>query len=86
MNPNVLSGRIESIFDVQAESALKNCPVPVMYFRGKRDFVVPAKNFNHIKDVKGDIQIVEFDSDHFLLQRVPGEAWSAIFQFLHEKR
>lgn len=79
--PEVLAGRIQSIFAVNAEAALKACSAPIVYFRGKKDFVVPQKNLARIIAIRSDVKVVEFNTDHFLLQTAPAEAWQAIEKF-----
>lgn len=81
LEPKMLAERIQSIFDVNAEAALKVCPVPIMYFRGQKDLVVPRKNLNRILAIRSDVKVIEFNTDHFLLQSAPAEAWDAIDDF-----
>jgi len=86
VSPNVLAGRIQSIFAVDAQSQLKDCKLPMMYFRGKNDFIVPRKNLDKMLSIKPDIKVVEFDTQHFLLQSAPKEAWQAITTFVADVR
>lgn len=79
--PSVLADRIQSIFNLHAETALINCHVPIVYFRGKKDFIVPEKNLRYIVSIRTDIQVVEFNTSHFLLQSAPVQAWAAIAGF-----
>jgi len=80
--PSVLAHRIQQIFSVNAVNALKNCEVPVVYFRGTKDFVVPEKNLLRIQAVKPEIEVVKFNTQHFLLQSAPKQAWLAIENFV----
>lgn len=82
--PNVLAYRIQQIFMVNAVSALKNCDIPIVYFRGTKDFVVPERNLLNIQAVKPDIEVVRFKTQHFLLQSAPQQAWGAIETFLNQ--
>lgn len=82
VSPKVLADRIQSIFTVNAHQALTDCDVPLIYFRGTRDFVVPQKNLNLITKVKPDIAVARFDTQHFLLQSKPNKAWQEISQFV----
>lgn len=84
VSPKVLADRVRSIFSVNAESALRDCAVPIVYFRGRKDFVVPRKNLDHIVSIRPSIKIVEFDTQHFLLQSAPAQAWVAIAEFSAE--
>ena len=79
--PKVLAYRIQQVFSVNAETELKECIVPMAYFHGKYDFVVPKWNLERILNIKPSIKVVSFDSQHFLLQSRPIEAWAAISAF-----
>jgi pimeloyl-ACP methyl ester carboxylesterase len=81
LNPQVLAERIQAIFSVNAEAALKECSVPIMYFLGKNDFVVPRQNLDRVLAIRSDVKVIEFNTDHFLLQSAPAEAWNAICEF-----
>ena len=80
--PSVLAYRIQQIFMVNAADALKNCDIPIVYFRGTKDFVVPERNLLNIQAVKPGIEVVRFKTQHFLLQSAPQQAWVAIERFV----
>ena len=81
VSPHVLSARIKEIFAVNATKSLRGCSVPVVYFRGIKDIVVPKKNLKEILSVKPDAGVVEFNSQHFLLQSEPEKAVDEIRKF-----
>ncbi len=83
VSPRVLAARIKDIFSVDASEALIKCPVPVAYFRGRKDFVVPKKNLKEILSARPDVIVVEFDEQHFLLQSEPGIALSELKTLEH---
>jgi pimeloyl-[acyl-carrier protein] methyl ester esterase len=80
--PSVLTHRIQQIFAVNAANALQHCDIPIVYFRGTKDFVVPEKNLLNIQAIKPDIGVVKFNTQHFLLQSAPQQAWVAIEKFV----
>ena len=84
VSPHVLSSRIKEIFSVNASESLRNCDVPVVYFRGTRDYVVPYKNLKEIIAVKSGMKVVEFKAQHFLLQSQPEQAFCEIKKFADE--
>ena len=84
VSPSVLSHRIEQIFAVNATESLRNCEVPVVYFRGTKDYVVPKKNLNEILSIKPDVKVVKFNAQHFLLQSNPAQAYREIKRFAEE--
>lgn len=84
VSPRVLSARIRQIFMVNATESLRNCAVPVIYFRGTRDYVAPRKNLVEIMSVKSDIKVVEFNTQHFLLQSEAVQAFTEIKKFAED--
>lgn len=84
VSPLVLSARIREIFDVNAADALRDCHVPLMYLRGTRDIVVPKSNLRDILSVRPDLRVVEFNTQHFLLQSQPNKALLEIERFIAE--
>ena len=82
--PKVLASRIQQVFSVNANVELKACSVPLVYFRGTNDIVVPQWNLKKIVKLKPDIKVVLFETQHFLLQSKPLEAWDAIAAFANE--
>lgn len=82
VSPRVMAFRVAEIFSVDVEEQLKECAIPLAYFRGKYDYVVPSRNLRKIQVLKPNIKVVEFNTQHFLLQSAPEEAWVAISEFV----
>jgi len=82
--PKVLSHRIQLIFAVKADRALINCKVPILYLRGKHDYIVPKKNLDKIVELKNNVEVTEFNTQHLVLQSAPEEAWAAISEFTYK--
>lgn len=80
-SPRILSARIKEIFRVDVKNELANCKIPMMYFRGEKDYVVPERNLKEILKVRPDMEVVRFNTGHFLLQSSPAKAWEAIVEF-----
>lgn len=84
VSPGVLAHRrIQCIFKVNVIQELNDCLVPVTYFRGTKDIVVPSWNLKLILKHKPDVQTVEFNTQHFLLQSLPEHAWQEIVLFIN---
>jgi len=81
-NSQVLAHRINAIFNVDAKEALSMATIPIAYFRGKNDIVVPKKNLDNILTIRNDIEVYYFESNHFLLQSMPNESWHKIITFI----
>ena len=84
VSPMVLSARIREIFEVNASQPLRDCHVPIVYFRGNQDFVVPKLNLMDILAVRSDVKVAEFDTRHFLLQSEPKKSLLEIEKFVEE--
>jgi pimeloyl-ACP methyl ester carboxylesterase len=82
VSPRVLAERVRAVQEVDAREALKNCSFPILYLMAKRDRIISPKCINDIRDINPNIQIVEIDSPHFILQRKPQEAATAIDHFI----
>lgn len=81
VSPKVLSSRVKEVYSVNATASLRNCEYPVVYFRGTKDYVVPKKNLDEILSVKPDMEVVEFNAQHFVLQSKPEHAFNEIRKF-----
>lgn len=82
VSPRVLAHRVHQTLSVSAENALALCPVPILYLQAEHDKVVPASALRKILRINSSVSVVVFPVQHFLLQSVPVEAWSAITQFI----
>lgn len=79
---NVLADRIKSVFNVNVRELFKNIDYPILYLRGKKDYVVPKKNLDTILSLKPQTKVVELDASHFLLQSNPKQSVQAIVSFI----
>lgn len=82
VTPEVMARRGAEILRVDAREALRACPVPILYLRGTRDFIVPARNLAVIRAIRRDVEVVELDASHLVLQVAPRGAADAIEAFL----
>jgi pimeloyl-ACP methyl ester carboxylesterase len=81
VRPEVLAHRIELVYSVDVSKQLAACEVPIAYFRGRYDFVVPERNLKLILKIRPDVSVTEFRTQHFILQSMPGPAWDGIDTF-----
>lgn len=84
VSPVVLAARTRAAFSVDVSKELQKSKVPVVYFSAKYDVLVPKWNMKKIIEIKPDINVVTFNTNHFLLQSVPHQAWGAIHKFVKE--
>lgn len=82
VRPEVLAHRVREVFRVDARQDLLASAVPVLYLRGTRDLVVPARNLREILRLKPTVQVARIPAPHLLLQAQPGLAAAAIAGFL----
>jgi sigma-B regulation protein RsbQ len=82
VSPEVLSGRVQSVLNVDARSALRECRAPILYLAAKHDKLVSERNLAEIKSFAPKTESVIIDAPHLLLQREPEKAVKAIDKFL----
>lgn len=82
INPAVLAARTRAALRVDVSKELQQSMVPMVYFCAKYDVIVPKWNLNRILKIKPSIKVVTFNTNHFLLQSVPQQAWEAIHKFV----
>lgn len=78
----VFHRRILEILRVDAAEDLARCPCPVLYLRGRADWVVPASQIQSILAARPDVQVRELPTGHLILQCAPRESLGEIESFL----
>lgn len=86
VRPDVIAGRVRAVLSVDVRSALAASPVPVLYIRATRDWIVPAANLRRIRKVRPDVNVERIPSPHQVLQACPTESASAIGWFVQSTR
>ncbi|GAA5162406.1 alpha/beta fold hydrolase [Viridibacterium curvum] len=86
VSPAVWARRVSELFAVDAREQLRSCHVPLLYLRGEKDFVVPARNLHRIQQLRPDIEVAYAPSPHLLLQSCPAEAAAALTAFIARHR
>ncbi len=82
--PDILTKRLKAALSADVAARLHHCPVPVLCFSGKRDLLVPHQAGEDIKAANENVQIIELDTPHFLLQDQPDSALRLILKFINE--
>jgi pimeloyl-ACP methyl ester carboxylesterase len=80
--PDVLHERLMEVLRVDAGRDLAECPCPVLYLRGRKDWIVPWSRVLSIRSVRPDVQVAFLPTGHLVLQCAPGESLQAIAAFL----
>lgn len=80
--PNVLAFRARSLFGVDVREALRECRMPILYLVAKRDKLLKRSSLDEMLKIKPEMEVIEIDGPHFLLQRNPQECFEAIDHFV----
>lgn len=78
----VFAHRFREVIKADVEAELATCKLPILYMQGKYDFIVPSTNFEKIKKIKPDVQYVQLETSHMVLQTKPHESVSSINSFI----
>jgi pimeloyl-ACP methyl ester carboxylesterase len=82
IRPAVIAHRVRSAIEVDVTPQLRSCPVPILYLRGRRDFVVVKRNMRDVQRALPSVKVAEFDCGHLVLQTMPKESADAIVSFI----
>ena len=80
--PSVMSRRLKEIVAVNVERELAELRVPTLWITGSRDRLVSHKQLKRVKERRGELESVELDAPHLVLQAKAAEAANVIAQFL----
>jgi pimeloyl-[acyl-carrier protein] methyl ester esterase len=79
---DVLAFRLREILAVDVADVFASNKVPTLYIRGRRDQLVRGRVVNHLSRLRPDLERIDFDAPHFVLQSKPAEAAAAIADFV----
>jgi len=82
VSPQVFAQRVRAVLRVDAAEKLASCPVPILYLKGARDFIVPGRNLREIQRLLPSVQAVTLDAPHMVLQTRPAESARAVAEFV----
>jgi pimeloyl-[acyl-carrier protein] methyl ester esterase len=82
VSPAVLADRLRSTLSVDATTALRECPVPILYVAASRDIIVRKSSLKQILAIRNDVSVRTIDAPHFVMPSAPAEVWSAIVPFV----
>ena len=72
--PKVMRARLDAVIGVNYTESLQKINVPILYFQGKSDYLVPSTAGKYIVEQAKNVQLVELNAPHLLLQFAPNEA------------
>ena len=79
-----LRARTRAILTLDARQCLRECPRPVLYLAGSRDWVVPRRNVKEVVRESPSTRVVTIDGPHLALYTNPVPAARAIIEFMSE--
>jgi pimeloyl-[acyl-carrier protein] methyl ester esterase len=82
--PEVMAARARAIHQIDASSALRSCPVPLLYVQAENDRIVSPRSWNLIAERRSDARIEVLPGPHLVLQTHPMEAVAAIECFMEQ--
>jgi pimeloyl-ACP methyl ester carboxylesterase len=78
VSPSALQARMRSVIGVDVSEKLKRLKMPILYFRGTEDRVVPHTAGKLVQQLAPHSNIVDLPAPHCLLQTMPDEAAAAV--------
>ena len=84
LTPEVIYGRLKEIVNVDVSNILSECTLPILYLRGRKDWLVHESSMQLIKSLNTKVTTQSFDAPHMLLQLKQKEAAACIKQFSKE--
>lgn len=84
VSARVIRARLRAVIEVDVTEKLTGISVPMLYLRASDDRVIPCAASKVIMSLKPEMQLVQLDAPHFLLQSAPIEAAKIISAFVCE--
>ena len=82
VDADVLSARLAACLGVDVRDQLATIAVPTLYLRAGRDRLVPPAACEQIRQALPNMQVVDLDGPHCLLQAIPAQAAKVVGEFL----
>jgi pimeloyl-ACP methyl ester carboxylesterase len=86
VSATTLRARVSAILAADCSALLSRVQVPMLYMQANADRLVPRSALRKIERIRPDIQVVEFDAPHFLLQTQPELAAASAASFINKAR
>jgi pimeloyl-[acyl-carrier protein] methyl ester esterase len=82
VSAKVINARVAAVLGVDYLARLAKVAVPILYLHGLADRLIPASAGQAILDCRPDVDLVEIDGPHFLLQCEPAACADAVKKFM----
>lgn len=81
---DVIRKRLVDTFDVDVTHELTHCPAPILYIKPSDDRLVGKKNLGKILTVRSDVDTVQINAPHMVLQCSPEESAKVIVEWVEK--
>lgn len=82
--PKVMRARLDAVIGADYTEKLRNLNLPILYLRGKYDYLVPASAGQYIMEQAKNASLIELNAPHLLLQIAPTEAAKSVQDFIEK--
>jgi len=84
VRPEVWAHRLREVIGVDVSAELARTTLPLLYIQGQKDFVVPGVNLKKVRAIRDDVQSVQINTTHMIMQTKPQQAADAISDFVEK--
>jgi pimeloyl-ACP methyl ester carboxylesterase len=81
--PSTMRARVAAILDVDYRHLLRRIEVPILYLCATVDRLIPSSVARGLKSMRRDMEFIEIEAPHFLLQTEPARCAAATSSFIH---
>ncbi|MGA9670921.1 MAG: alpha/beta hydrolase [Terracidiphilus sp.] len=82
VNPTVLMSRLQQVLAVDTRLALSKVSVPILFLQPQQDRLVGPTCLKEIVAIKPQIEVVQIQSPHLILQREPEQSAQIVTKFI----
>jgi pimeloyl-ACP methyl ester carboxylesterase len=82
VHPRAISARVKAILKVDARKLFEKIDVPALCIVSQKDHLIKMHNVLDLKAIKPELEIVEINTKHFLLQLEPERSAEIITDFI----
>jgi pimeloyl-ACP methyl ester carboxylesterase len=84
VKPKVLSARLRSVLDCDAQAELGQITVPILYIQASHDRLVRVSCLEEIRRIKPQTVVATIASAHLLLQKEPKQSAEVVARFANQ--
>ena len=81
---SVLIDRLKSILKCDVRKEIGEIKIPILYIRAKNDRLIDKSCYEKIKAANSNVELLELDGPHFILQKEPTKSAKIIMKFIDD--